>query len=120
MESTPQQEYRQAQEDWVRAPSCQGVRASIPPDEMEHEIETYFPQPGETNVGIIEAKRQSRAQAVEQFKTMAGVVKPTIAPTPTPTPPAADKPAAGAPVIATNPTTGEKIQLVGGKWVPLK
>lgn len=80
VESANQQTYRAKQEDWVRAKLRKESGASIPPDEMEREIETYFPQPGEDSVAVIEAKRQARAQAIEQMRTTAGVVKPTRAP----------------------------------------
>jgi hypothetical protein len=79
IESTQQQNYRAVQEDWVRAKLRKESGASIPPDEMEREIETYFPQPGETDPALIQRKAQARAQAVEQMRTSAGTVQPSIA-----------------------------------------
>lgn len=79
-ETPAQQQYRAVQEDWVRAKLRKESGASIPPDEMEREIETYFPQPGETDPEIIRLKTQARAQAAEQIRSSAGRVEPTIAP----------------------------------------
>jgi hypothetical protein len=45
---TPQgQQYKQAQEDWVRAKLRKESGAVISPDEMNDEISTYFPQAGD-------------------------------------------------------------------------
>lgn len=69
---TARQKVRQAQMDWVRAKLRPESGASIPDKEMEDEISTYFPQPGETNPAIIKQKQQARMQAVEQIRSMAG------------------------------------------------
>ncbi len=63
---------RQAQEDWVRAKLRPESGAAIPNDEMEREIQLYFPQPGENSPAIIQQKAQARLQAVEQMRSMAG------------------------------------------------
>jgi hypothetical protein len=78
VESKEQQRYRAAQEDWVRAKLRKESGASIPAPEMEREIRTYFPQPFE-DASVAAQKAQARAQAVEQMKTTAGTVQPTIA-----------------------------------------
>ena len=57
-----QQQYRQAQEDWVRAKLRKESGASIATDEMDREIETYFPMPGEGKE-VIAQKRKARATA---------------------------------------------------------
>jgi hypothetical protein len=77
-ESKGQQRYRAAQEDWVRAKLRKESGASIPAAEMEREIRTYFPQPFE-DPSVSDQKAQARAQAVEQMRTTAGSVQPTIA-----------------------------------------
>lgn len=69
--SDDQQQYRQAQEDWVRAKLRKESGASIPPDEMDREIEAYFPMPGEGKK-LIAQKRQSRAVANTAMQQSAG------------------------------------------------
>jgi hypothetical protein len=67
-----QQKYRQAQEDWVRAKLRKESGAAIGVDEMAREITTYFPEPGETDPGILEQKRQARAVANRAMLQSAG------------------------------------------------
>jgi hypothetical protein len=89
-ESVDQQKYRGVQEDWVRAKLRKESGASIPPDEMEREIETYFPQPGETDPAVIAMKAQARTQAAEQLRSSAGRAEAVVAPmNPQPAVPAA-------------------------------
>lgn len=66
-----QQQYRQAQEDWVRAKLRKESGASIASDEMDREIETYFPMPGESPQ-VIAQKRKSRLVANDAFRSSAG------------------------------------------------
>ncbi len=69
---TPEQaQYRQAQEDWVRAKLRKESGASIASDEMEREIATYFPMPGE-GPEVVEQKRQARLVANDSFRASAG------------------------------------------------
>lgn len=70
--SVDQQKYRQAQEDWVRAKLRKESGASIASDEMQREIETYFPQPGETDPGLLAQKHQSREIANQAMILSAG------------------------------------------------
>lgn len=65
------QKLRQAQEDWVRAKLRKESGATIPPNEMEDEIRTYFPQPGDKPENI-EAKEQARAVAFDAIVNTAG------------------------------------------------
>lgn len=69
--SPDQQLYRQAQEDWVRAKLRKESGASIASDEMEREIETYFPMPGDSKE-VIEQKRKARLVANDAFRASAG------------------------------------------------
>ena len=69
--SPAQQQYRQAQEDWVRAKLRKESGAAIGVDEMENEIKTYFPQPGETD-GVVAQKRRARAIATEGMEKASG------------------------------------------------
>lgn len=66
-----QQQYRQAQEDWVRAKLRKESGASIASDEMDREIETYFPMPGDSPQ-VIAQKRKSRLVANDAFRSSAG------------------------------------------------
>ena len=69
--SPEQQQYRQAQEDWVRAKLRKESGAAIGIDEMDNEIKTYFPQPGEPD-GVREQKRRARAIATEGMVRASG------------------------------------------------
>jgi hypothetical protein len=69
--STEQQQYRQAQENWVRANLRKESGAVIGADEMNAEIKTYFPQPGELPE-VIAQKNIARQVTQEAMKTAAG------------------------------------------------
>jgi hypothetical protein len=69
--STEQQQYRQAQENWVRANLRKESGAVIGADEMNAEIKTYFPQPGEMPE-VIAQKNIARQVTQEAMKTAAG------------------------------------------------
>jgi hypothetical protein len=71
VQGTEVQKYRQAQEDWVRAKLRKESGAVIGKEEMDQEIKTYFPQPGDKQ-GTIEQKRQSRLNAQRQMEIMSG------------------------------------------------
>lgn len=66
-----QQQYRQAQEDWVRAKLRKESGASIATDEMDREIETYVPMPGEGKE-VIAQKRKARATANAAMRQSSG------------------------------------------------
>lgn len=59
-----QQRYRQAQENWVRANLRKESGAAIPDLEMEKEIRTYFPQPGE-GPDVIAQKERARQTTIQ-------------------------------------------------------
>jgi hypothetical protein len=66
--------YRQAQENWVRANLRKESGAVIGADEMEREIQTYFPTAGElSNPKIIAQKRQARQVTMDAMRKNAGV-----------------------------------------------
>ncbi len=69
--NSTEQKYRQAQEDWVRAKLRKESGAAIPNDEMDREIETYFPQPGEGEE-VAAQKKQARKTAEEAMQISAG------------------------------------------------
>ena len=69
--STEQQQYRQAQENWVRANLRKESGAVIGAEEMNAEIKTYFPQPGEATETIAQ-KQLARQVTQEAMKTAAG------------------------------------------------
>jgi hypothetical protein len=69
--SSNRQQYRQAQEDWVRAKLRKESGAVIGEEEMKREIMTYFPQPGD-KPEVIEQKAGARKVAMEAMKTSAG------------------------------------------------
>lgn len=69
--SPEQQQYRQAQENWVRANLRKESGAVIGADEMNAEIKTYFPQPGE-DTKVIAQKQLNRQVTQRAMKTAAG------------------------------------------------
>lgn len=76
--SEDRQMYRQAQEDWVRAKLRKESGAVIGEEEMEREIQTYFPQKGEGDA-VIRQKAQARRVAMDAMKTSAGKAGKSIA-----------------------------------------
>lgn len=71
MRDEDRQRYRQAQENWVRANLRKESGAVIGVDEMQKEIENYFPRPGDSPA-VIEQKRKSREAATQAMITAAG------------------------------------------------
>jgi hypothetical protein len=71
--SPVQQQYRQAQENWVRANLRKESGAVIGSDEMADEIRTYFPQPGES-AQVIQQKQIARQVTQDAMKTSAGAL----------------------------------------------
>jgi hypothetical protein len=69
------QQYYQAAADWVRAKLRKESGAVISPQEMEQEIKTYFPVPGDSQQ-VIEQKRQARQQAMDGMRLMGGRAAP--------------------------------------------
>jgi hypothetical protein len=69
--STEQQQYRQAQENWVRANLRKESGAVIGADEMKDEIRNYFPVPGELPESIAQ-KQLARQVTQNAMKTAAG------------------------------------------------
>ncbi len=70
-----QQQYRQAQEDWVRAKLRKESGAVIGKDEMDREISVYFPQPGDSPE-VITQKSEARAVAIQAMRDAAGPAIP--------------------------------------------
>jgi hypothetical protein len=68
-----QQQYRQAQENWVRANLRKESGAVIGSDEMADEIRNYFPQPGES-AQVIQQKQLARQVTQDAMKTSAGAL----------------------------------------------
>jgi len=65
------QNYKQAQEDWVRAKLRKESGAVIAESEMAAEIRTYFPKPGDSPE-VIQQKAEARATAVQSLGIGAG------------------------------------------------
>jgi len=66
-----QQQFRQAQEDWVRAKLRKESGAVIGKEEMEREITTYFPMPGDAPQTIAQ-KQAAREVALKAMGIAAG------------------------------------------------
>jgi len=64
--STESQSYKQAQEDWVRAKLRRESGAAIGKDEMEQEVNLYFPKYGD-KAETIEQKRKARIAATRNL-----------------------------------------------------
>lgn len=70
-----QQRVRQAQEDWVRSKLRKESGAVIAKEEMDKEIELYFPQPGD-KPEVITQKTASRETAIQAMMQSAGRAAP--------------------------------------------
>lgn len=101
VETPQQQQYRQAQEDWVRAKLRKESGAVIGAEEMAQEIRTYFPQPGESPE-VIKQKRLARDIATQAMVRGAGNAMPSAA-RPSAAPQSAPQ---GKPTKRWNPNTG--------------
>ena len=71
------QEYRQAQENWVRANLRRESGAVIGADEMAKEIQNYFPQIGDSDK-VIAQKAQARQMAEQGMEISAGALAKQI------------------------------------------
>jgi prolyl-tRNA editing enzyme YbaK/EbsC (Cys-tRNA(Pro) deacylase) len=67
-----QQQYRQAQENWVRANLRKESGAAIGAEEMDKEIATYFPMPN-NDAATIQQKKVAREVTMDSMKKAAGV-----------------------------------------------
>lgn len=74
--SPERQQYRQAQEDWVRAKLRKESGAVIADEEMDREIRVYFPQIGDSDV-VKKQKADSRRTAQEAMVQASGRATPT-------------------------------------------
>ena len=75
--SPEQQQYRQAQEDWVRAKLRKESGAVIADEEMAREIRVYFPQPGDKEA-VIKQKAEARERANNAMMLAAGKARGQI------------------------------------------
>ena len=73
VESPLRQQYRQAQENWVRANLRKESGAAIGAEEMQAEIATYFPQIGDDDRQI-KQKSESRKVTENAMRRNAGIV----------------------------------------------
>lgn len=71
MMTPEQQQYRQAQEDWVRSKLRKESGAVIAKEEMDQEIRTYFPQIGDSPE-VIAQKARARQTAIKAMRDAAG------------------------------------------------
>lgn len=91
--------FYQAAADWVRAKLRKESGAVIGPEEMQSEIRTYFPVPGDSQQ-VIAQKARARQTAIEAMRKSAG-------------------PSAQAEPTASD-AKGNKFVVRNGKWVPMK
>lgn len=110
------QQYRQAQENWVRANLRKESGAAIGASEMEQERKNYFPVPGDSPE-VIEQKRRNRQVTQQAMLQSAG----RAATNQGQQGPVQDRPQASTnPQRARNPQTGQVIELRNGQWVPVQ
>lgn len=81
LDSRQRQKYRQFQENWVRANLRAESGAAIGKDEMEKEIQTYFPKIGDSQE-VIAQKAEARRVTAEAMKRRAGRAANAPAPLP--------------------------------------
>ena len=75
--SPEQQQFRQLQEDWVRAKLRKESGAVIADEEMAREIRVYFPQPGDSPQ-VIKQKAAARARANDAMMLASGKARSQI------------------------------------------
>lgn len=97
LDSRQRQQYRQFQENWVRANLRAESGAAIGKEEMDKEIKTYFPQIGDSQ-DVIAQKAEARKTTAEAMRRRAG----RAANAPTPLPPGGAAPRAFAPSSPTS------------------
>jgi hypothetical protein len=108
-ETTEQQQYRQAADDWIRAKLRKESGAAIGKDEMEQEYRTYFPQIGDSE-DVIRQKKEAREVATNAMRLAAGrAYTPYTAPKQTTTPTAQE----GA---TSKDRQGRAIVYRNGRW----
>jgi hypothetical protein len=92
------QGYYQAAADWVRAKLRKESGAAIGVQEMEQEIKTYFPMPGDSPQTIAQ-KREARVQATNGMRDMGGRAAPRR-----------EAPAAAIEFLRANPGSAEQFR----------
>ena len=98
-EGAGRQQYRQAQENWVRANLRLESGAVIGPQEMQDEINTYFPQPSDKPETIAQ-KAQARRDTELAVTVRAGPAYKQVEKQ------SAARPQAGTPRLVRDPVTG--------------
>lgn len=114
VQSSTQQQYQQAAQDWIRAKLRKESGAAIGKEEMEQEYRTYFPQIGDTPE-VLAQKEQARAVATNAMRKAAGKAYEPY------TPPAAQQQPAARPTAQEGATAtdrqGRAIVYRNGQWV---
>lgn len=110
--SSEGQQYRQAQENWVRANLRKESGAAIGVAEMDQERKNYFPIPGDSREVIAQKARNRQVTERAMRQAAGGGLAP-------PGTPGSKQTAAGnSPKRARNPQTGQVLVLLNGQWVP--
>lgn len=107
MQSSGQQQYKQAADDWIRAKLRKESGAVIGKEEMEQEYITYFPQIGDSD-SVKAQKAEARRVATEAMRTSAGRAYQPYTPPP---PPAAPKEG-----DTSKDRNGRNIVFRNGRW----
>lgn len=108
LDSKHRQQYRQFQENWVRANLRAESGAAIGKDEMEKEIRTYFPQVGDS-ADVVKQKAEARAVTQQSMTARAG--RAVRASQPAPLPPGGAAPTPMFP--SAIPMPAPQIDLIG-------
>lgn len=113
--STEGQQYRQAQDNWLRANLRKESGAAIGVAEMDQERKNYFPIPGDSP-GVIAQKARNRTTTERAMRAAAGGGLPAAEGAAAPGQPQGN----ATPQRARNPQTGQIIELRNGQWVPVQ
>jgi len=107
------QKYDQARRNFINAVLRRESGAVISPEEFANAEKQYFPQPGDGK-DVIAQKRLNRDTTIQGLKISSGQgAKYAL--------PQGQEPQNGAaPMRATNPQTGEVLELQNGQWVPVQ
>ena len=113
--TTEGQQYRQAQDNWLRANLRKESGAAIGVAEMDQERKNYFPIPGD-GPEVVAQKTRNRTTTERAMRAAAGGGLPAAEGAAAPGQPQGN----ATPQRARNPQTGQVIELRNGQWVPVQ
>lgn len=111
--SSDAQKYDQARRNFINAVLRRESGAVISPEEFANAEQQYFPQPGDGE-DVIKQKADNRKTTIQGLKVSSGQGANFAFPS------GQGATNGAAPVRATNPQTGQVLELRNGQWVPVQ